>query len=101
MRQLARATMVLATLLTAGPARAQGAAANFETKCATCHGKDGKGHTKLGERLALKDLAAFAGAEADVEKVITDGKGKMPAFKGRLTEGEIKELAAYVKGGLK
>jgi cytochrome c6 len=106
MRRLIRVVLVLAVSLAAASARAEGAAAIFEKKCATCHGKDGKGHTKMGEKLGVKELAAVSAPgpstpAADVEKIVRDGKGKMPGFKDKLSDAEIKELAAYVAAGLK
>ena len=34
---------------------------------------------------------------ADIATVIGSGKGKMPAYKGKLTDAQIKDVAAYVK----
>ncbi len=41
------------------------------------------------------------GSEAELAAVIENGKGKMPAFKGKVSPDEAKALAKYVKGGLK
>jgi len=54
----------------------------------------------------LTDLAAVsapgrATPAADVEKIVRDGKGKMPGFKDKLSDAEIKDLATYVAAGLK
>ncbi len=105
MRRVVPVVASLVVLLSAAYTRADGAAAIYEKKCATCHGKDGKGHTRMGEKLGIKELAVLpAGSTttaADVEKVVRDGKGKMPAFKDKLSDDEIKALAAFVKAGLK
>ena len=106
MTRVIRVALVLAVSLAAVAARAESAATIYEKKCATCHGKDGKGQTKLGEKLGLKDLAAVsapgrATPAADVEKIVRDGKGKMPGFKDKLSDAEIKDLATYVAAGLK
>ena len=101
MKRIAMGIAVAAILSAAGAARADGAAAIFEKKCATCHGKDGKGQTKMAEKMGIKDLTTLPGSAADVEKTLTDGKGKMPSFKGKLSDEEIKSVAAFVKGGLK
>lgn len=100
-KRITKLVLVLAVALTAVAARADGAAAIFEKKCATCHGKDGKGQTKMGEKMGIKDLTATTATAADVEKVVADGRGKMPAFKGKLSDAEIKDVAAYIKAGLK
>lgn len=95
-----RMLLALAVLALAGAARAEEAAALFQQKCVVCHGKDGKG-TPAGQKMGAKDLTATKLSEPDVEGVIANGRGKMTAYKGKLTEPQIKELAKYVKGGLK
>jgi cytochrome c6 len=36
-------------------------------------------------------------SEADLITLITNGKGKMPAYKGKLTDAQISDVAKYVK----
>lgn len=104
MKLVVRIVSSLVVLLSAASARADGTAAIYEKKCATCHGLDGKGRTRMGEKLGIKELAAAAPGgtvlAADVEKVIRDGKGRMPGFKEKLSDAEMKDLAAYVASGL-
>ncbi len=101
MKRLALGTLAVAVLLASGAARAESAALLFEKKCATCHGKDGKGQTKMGEKMGVKDLTTLASGEGEIAKAIGDGKGKMPAFKGKISDEEITSLAAFIKAGLK
>jgi cytochrome c6 len=93
--------MVLFLFVIAVPARAQGeGAAVYKTKCAVCHGADGKGDTAVGKSMKLRDLGS-----ADVQKqtdeqlidITTNGKGKMPAYKGKLTDAQIKDVVAYIR----
>ncbi len=79
---------------------------NWENHCAKCHGADGKGATKVGKKLKLRDYtdAAVQAKMTDEEiiKAITDGvfegeKEKMKAYKEELTAAEIAELLAYVR----
>lgn len=95
-----RVLFALAALCLAAAARADDAAALFAKRCASCHGKDGKG-TPVGQKMGVKDLAESKLSETETAAVISDGKGKMTAFKGKLTEAEIQSLAKYVKGGVK
>ena len=53
------------------------------------------------QKMGVKDISALASSEDEIEKVIESGKGKMSAFKGKLTDAEIEALAKYVKAGLK
>jgi mono/diheme cytochrome c family protein len=93
---LAALTMVLAV-----PAAASESSDLFTTRCASCHGPDGKGKTKMGEKMGVPDLTKVKDSPAALEKVISDGKGKMMAYKGKLTPEQIKGLAGFVKTGLK
>ena len=81
-------------------------AENWENLCAKCHGMDGKGQTKVGKKLGMKDYtdakvqAQFK--DADISKVISDGvsdggKEKMKAFKGELSTAEVTDLVAYIR----
>jgi len=68
--------------------------ATYKAKCAMCHGATGQGESPTGK--AMK-VAPFAKApEADMIAITTKGKGKMPGFKGKLTDAQIKEVNDYV-----
>lgn len=101
MIRLTWTALTLAIVFVAAAARAETATVNFEKKCSLCHGKDGKGHTSVAERMGIKDLTTAAGTTAELAATIANGRGKMPAFKGKLSEAEIEALAAHVKAGLK
>ncbi len=101
MTRLAAVLAALSLLAPAVPAAAADAAAMFAQKCTVCHGKDGKGQNTMGQKLGVKDLTQTTLSAAEVEKMIADGKGKMAGFRGKIADGEIKALAAWVKGGLK
>jgi cytochrome c553 len=82
------------------------AAENWENHCTKCHGADGKGQTKAGKKLNLKDYteAKVQGEmkDADMTKAIADGvfekeKEKMKSYKSELSADEIKDLVAYVR----
>jgi cytochrome c6 len=95
-----RIAVVLALLASAAVVRADDAAALFSQKCAVCHGKDGKG-TPAGLKMGAKDLTALKLSQDEIVKDIANGEGKMPAFKGKLSDEQIQSLAKYVKAGLK
>jgi cytochrome c6 len=95
-----RLVAVAVLLAAASLARAETAAELFKAKCAVCHGPDGKGST-AGKKLGAKDLTTLKASEAELVKDITNGEGKMPAFKNKLTPAQIQELAKFVKSGLK
>jgi mono/diheme cytochrome c family protein len=93
--------LVAAALVTlAGSALADGKA-TFTSKCASCHGPDGKGQTAMGKKLGVKDLTVTKLSAAEIEETVTKGRGKMTPFGGKLQPNEIKDVAGFVKGGLK
>ena len=75
-------------------------AALFKAKCAICHGADGSGQTPMGKSMKLRDLRS-AEVQKQTDKELyawtADGKGKMPAYKGKLSEAEINALVAYMR----
>ncbi len=89
------AVVVAPVALAAGPSD------TFQSKCAACHGKDGKGSSPMAQKLGVKDLTATKLSAADIEKTIANGKGKMTPFKGKLSDAEISALAKWVAGGMK
>ena len=72
----------------------------YKSKCAACHGPDGVGNTAMGKALKLRDLdSADVQKQADDElnRIITKGKGKMPAFDGKIKKEQIGELVGYLR----
>lgn len=84
---------------TTGLAQAQDdAAALYKSKCQMCHGADGKG-TPAGQKLGVKDFHSPEVAKTSDEelfKATKEGKGKMPAYNGKLTDDQIKSLVKYI-----
>jgi mono/diheme cytochrome c family protein len=64
----------------------------FSEQCSVCHGADGLGGNGGPDLTTMPKAKEQAGAEEQV----TNGGGGMPAFKGTLSEEEIKNVAAYV-----
>jgi mono/diheme cytochrome c family protein len=95
-------------LLVAGAVtvRAADAKENWDKNCAKCHGPDGKGKTKMGEKLGIKDYSdakVQEGLKDDaMTKAIKDGvkegeKTKMKAYGDVLSDDEVKALVKYVR----
>ena len=71
----------------------------FRTKCAMCHGQDGGG-SEVGKSMNVPDLRAPVVQtlpDAELAKVISNGKGGMPAFKNSLSEEQIHALVAHIR----
>lgn len=83
-----------------GTAHAQNGPALFKQKCAPCHGADGKGDTSMGKALKVRDLSSDDvqnQSDAELTEITENGKNKMPAYKGKLTDAQIKDLVAFVR----
>lgn len=79
---------------------AQDAAATYKAKCTMCHGPDGKG-SAVGAKMGTHDFTSDdvqKQSDAQLTAVITKGKGKMPAYDGKLKDTEITGLVAYIRG---
>ena len=78
---------------------------NWTNMCAKCHGDDGKGQTKMGQRLgardytdptvqaSMKDDDAFKAVKVGLTK---DNKTLMKPY-DTLTDDQIKALIAYMR----
>jgi cytochrome c6 len=72
----------------------------YKTKCAMCHGADGKGETPMGKKLNVRDLSSpevQKQTDAELTTIISKGKGKMPPFEGKLTAEQIGQVVAQIR----
>jgi len=85
--------------------RAADAKEGWDKDCAKCHGADGKGRTKMGEKLGVKDytdakvqaeMKDEAMTKAIKEGIKKDDKTLMKAFSD-LSDEQVKGLVAYVR----
>jgi cytochrome c6 len=101
MRLLQLFLLILAALLAAGSAKAQGTGEKlYKAKCASCHGADGTGTTPAGKATKARDFCSEeVTKESDDEwtQIIVKGKNKMPAYDKKLSEAEIKDVVAYIR----
>ena len=80
---------------------APGAAGTYKAKCASCHGADGGGATPVGKSMKIRDLRSpevQKQTDTDLQKIMSDGKGKMPAYKSKLSVADISSMVAFVRG---
>ena len=83
------------------PAIAQNTgAATYTSKCQMCHGADGAGTTPAGKAMKAPSFlspAVVKEPNADLIAATKNGKGKMPAYAGKLTDAEIKDVIAHIR----
>ena len=91
------ATMAAFTL----PAVAQNSgAATYKAKCEMCHAADGSGSTPAGKAMKAPPLSSPAivkESNTDLIAITKSGKGKMPAYTGKLTDAQVKDVVDYIR----
>jgi mono/diheme cytochrome c family protein len=98
---LSTRTICLAMMFTSLPCLAQTSAAdNYKAKCQMCHAADGSGNTPAGKSMKVQPFtlpATMQMSDDELFAIIKNGKGKMPAYSGKLTDAQIKDLVEYVR----
>ena len=70
--------------------------------CARCHGATGNGRDASGKQLPdagfdfTEARKANKKKDADWVKITLEGKDKMPAFKGKMTEADVQKMITEV-----
>jgi len=89
------AGMGIIAVAMASVALAQSGADTYKAKCAMCHAADGSGSTPAG-----KSMKAIPFKDPELVKASAatkNGKGKMPAYAGKLTDAQITEVVGYIR----
>jgi cytochrome c6 len=77
----------------------------WDKNCASCHGKDGRGDTKMGKKVEVKDYTdpkfqaeykEDKGIKTIKEGITEKGKERMKAYADKFSDEEIKALAAHI-----
>ena len=69
----------------------------FADNCASCHGENGEGDRAQGAPNLSDAIWLYGGDHATLVQTITNARfGVMPAWSGRLTEAQVRAVAAYV-----
>lgn len=95
------AIIALLAAAMSAPAFAQtNGATVYKEKCQMCHGADGSGNTPAGKAMkaiSFKSPELTKKTSAELIAATENGKGRMPAYKGKLSDAQIKEVVAYIR----
>jgi mono/diheme cytochrome c family protein len=73
----------------------------YKAKCQSCHGAEGTPNPGIAKMMGVKpvsDPSVKAESETQMIAFTANGKGtKMPAFKGKLTDSQIKDSVDYFR----
>lgn len=102
MNKITRMNSVLvAMLLLSGTVGfAQTGEATYKAKCAMCHGALGMPNPGIAKNMGVRpasDPAVKAESVAQMIAITTNGKAKMPAFKTKLSDADIKASVDYFR----
>src|SRR5205814_9989829 len=104
MKNLILFTVVVGALA-AFSASAEDAKAIYEKDCAKCHGADGKGDTKMGKKLSVKDYTDAKvqaemkddAAAKSIKEGLKDGEKTLMKPAEGLADADVKALVAYMR----
>jgi mono/diheme cytochrome c family protein len=99
-RPFALASIVIAFAYAATPSHAQSGADTYKAKCMMCHAADGSGSTPAGKSMGaipFSSAALIKASDSDLIAATTNGKGKMPAYNGKLTAPQIAATITYIR----
>ena len=93
------AISTIAIVAAASMAMAQAPGADvYKTKCQSCHGATGAPSPAMAKAMGVKPISEVKSTpEAKMIAVTTNGAGKMPGFKGKLTDAQIKDSVSYIR----
>ena len=95
------ARIIVVSLLTASTMGfAQSGADTYKSKCQMCHAADGSGNTPAGKSTKVVPFSSpdvVSKSDADLVAITKNGKGKMPAYTGKLTDAQITDVVAYIR----
>jgi mono/diheme cytochrome c family protein len=93
-------TLFVVSIVQANPGPDSAASsATFRTKCAMCHGQDGRG-SEVGKSMNAPDLRSQGVQklpDSQLAQIISNGKGGMPSFKNSLSKDQIHSLVAHIR----
>jgi cytochrome c6 len=92
---LTLAVVMAATAATGAFAQGSGAD-TYKAKCAMCHNATGAGNVAM-KVPSFKSPELIKASNADLIAATTNGKGKMPAYTGKLNDTQIKDVVAYIR----
>jgi cytochrome c6 len=100
-QKLRMAAFILLAASITGPAFAQAPGADtYKAKCASCHGADGLAATPMAKAMKVLSFKAPEMIKAPDAQFIAstkNGKGKMPAYTGKLSDAQITDVISFVR----
>lgn len=71
--------------------------ATYKANCQSCHGTAGTPSAGIAKMMGVKPASEYKSSEKEQIDAVKNGKGKMKAFSGKLTDDQIKDVVAYFR----
>lgn len=99
MKKQIRTMVALAVVLAVSGAMsfAETGEAIYKANCQACHGSSGTPSPGIAKMMGVKTASEYKDSEKDMIDAVKNGKGKMKAFSGKLTDAQIKDVVAYFR----
>src|ERR1700752_2581345 len=88
--------LMVAVAGTVGFAQSGGEAV-YKANCQSCHGSAGTPSPGIAKMMGVKAASEYKDSAKEQEDAVKNGKGKMKAFAGKLTDDQIKDVVAYFR----
>ena len=99
-KQMMNVMAIVVVLVASGTVLAQAAGKDtYMAKCQMCHGADGMAATPAGKAMKaipFSDPQILNKSDTELIAATKNGKGKMPAYSGKLSDEDIKALITYI-----
>ena len=99
MTKMIRSMAVLAATvcLTGAMGFAESGEAIYKANCQSCHGSTGTPSAGIAKMMGVKPAAEYKTTEKEQIESVKNGKGKMKAFAGKLSDEQIKDVVTYFR----
>jgi len=100
LKNIARIVAVSLFTLSSTMVFAQSGADIYKSKCQMCHAADGSGNTPAGKSSKARPFDSpevMKLSDYYLIKVTKNGHGKMPAYAGKLTDDQIKDVVDHIR----
>lgn len=69
----------------------------YKANCQSCHGSTGTPNPGMAKMMNIKPASEYKSTEKEQIDAVKNGKAKMKAFAGKLTDDQIKDSVAYFR----
>ena len=98
MKMIQSMAVLAATVCLAGSMGfAESGEAIYKANCQSCHGSTGTPSAGIAKMMGVKAAAEYKTSEKEQIESVKNGKGKMKAFAGKLTDDQIKDVVVYFR----